>query len=52
MERRATGSGGIPVQRVEMTARDMDVIAGLINRPSQSWCCGSGVPAYQQTSRP
>ena len=32
MERRATGTGGIPVQRVEMTTRDMDVIADLINR--------------------
>src|SRR5690242_7496681 len=32
MERRATGAGGLPVQRVEMTTRDMDVIADLINR--------------------
>ena len=32
MERRATGAGGIPVQRVEMTTRDMDVIVDLINR--------------------
>ena len=32
MERRATGAGGIPVQRAEMTTRDMDVIADLINR--------------------
>ncbi len=32
MERRATGAGGIPVQRVEMTTRDMDVIADLISR--------------------
>ncbi|MFY9932324.1 MAG: AraC family transcriptional regulator [Streptosporangiaceae bacterium] len=32
MERRPTGAGGIPVQRVEMSTRDMDVIADLINR--------------------
>ncbi len=32
MERRATGAGGMPVQRVEMTTRDMDVIADLISR--------------------
>ncbi len=32
MERRATGASGTPVQRVEMTTRDMDVIADLINR--------------------
>ena len=32
MERRPTGAGGIPVQRTEMTTRDMDVIADLINR--------------------
>jgi AraC-like DNA-binding protein len=32
MERRATGAGGIPVQRTEMTTRDMDVIADLISR--------------------
>ena len=32
MERRATGAGGIPVKRVEMTTRDMDVIADLISR--------------------
>src|SRR3954449_8487391 len=32
MERRATGAGGIPLQRVEMSTRDMDVIADLINR--------------------
>jgi AraC-like DNA-binding protein len=32
MERRPTGAGGIPVQRAEMTTRDMDVIADLINR--------------------
>ena len=32
MERRATGAGGMPVQRVEMATRDMDVIADLINR--------------------
>lgn len=32
MEPGATGAGGIPVQRVEMTTRDMDVIADLINR--------------------
>ena len=32
MERRATGARGTPVQRVEMTTRDMDVIADLINR--------------------
>jgi hypothetical protein len=32
MERRATGAGAIPVQRAEMTTRDMDVIADLINR--------------------
>ena len=32
MERRVTGAGGIPVQRIEMTTRDMDVIADLISR--------------------
>ena len=32
MERGAAGTGGIPVRRVEMTSRDMDVIADLINR--------------------
>ena len=32
MERRATGARGTPVQRVEMTTLDMDVIADLINR--------------------
>jgi AraC-like DNA-binding protein len=32
MKGRATGAGGIPVQRVEMATRDMGVIADLINR--------------------
>jgi len=32
MERGAAGAGGTPVRRVEMTTRDMDVIAGLISR--------------------
>ena len=32
MERRATGAARVPVQRMEMTTRDMDVIADLINR--------------------